>query len=281
MLADLARSFYFASCTVRLTIARIAEHPLIAFPQPSDPQGTGLWRYMDVDKFKWMVQEGRLLMPAAGLLGDPFEGTTPQGELRWWGEEASKIRSVEQRKIVEANRIKLSAFAKAFRTHYYVSCWHMNEYENAAMWKLYTSGPESLAVRTTFSTLCDCLPAHVLVGMVRYLDYVTARLPTMNMFEYIMHKRIQLEFEHEVRAVAFGLTPDLAGDSLLKEHLFLKEGDPSFRVYAPPLDLKQLVQSVVVNPDSSPAFASEMTTLCASHGLPLPTRSQMAVAPVS
>jgi hypothetical protein len=108
------------------------QHP--AFPQPADP-GAVLWRYMSIDKFKWLVSERRLFMPVATKLGDPFEGTTPQGELDWWRGEAERATSKEQREIIEQNRVKLSAFAKAFQGHYYVSCWHMNRYENDAMWK--------------------------------------------------------------------------------------------------------------------------------------------------
>lgn len=73
-------------------------HP--AFPQPRDPESTILWRYMDVDKFKWLVSEGRLFMPAAELLGDPFEGTTPQAELQWC-DEAAKAASEEHRNILQ------------------------------------------------------------------------------------------------------------------------------------------------------------------------------------
>ena len=254
------------------------QHP--AFPQPADPQDTILWRYLDVDKFKWLVSERRLFMPAADLLGDPFEGTTPQGELQWWHDEAAKATSEEHRKILQENRAKLSAFAKAFRRHYYVSCWHINRHENLAMWRLYTQQSESVAIRTSYAVLQDCLPSHVLTGLVRYLNYTTERLPTMNMFQYIMHKRVQLAFEQEVRSVAFGLTPANLGASRLQEHLFGKEGDPGFRVYAPPVEVNRLVQSVVFHPEASPAFVLEMTAYCADHELPPPVQSELKQHPV-
>jgi hypothetical protein len=255
----------------------IYQHP--AFPQPDDPQAV-LWRYLDFDKFTWLVTERRLLMPAAEQLGDPFEGTTPQGELDWWRDLAAKADTEEQRKIIEANRVKLSQFAMGFKGHYYVSCWHMNQHENDAMWKAYTSGPRSAAIRTTFAALRACLPSYVDIGMVRYLDYVNGRLPTMNMFEYIMHKRIQLSFEQEIRAVAFGLLSDELGGAEFRENLFEKEGNAGFRAYAPPIDLTRLIHGVVPHPRATPEFITEVTALCANHSLPSPGRSEMNREPV-
>lgn len=236
---------------------------------------------MDLDKFKWLVSERHLFMPVAELLGDPFEGTTPRGDLRWWRDEAAKAISEKHRKILRENRSKLSAFAKVFKSHYYVSCWHINRHENSAMWKLHTQHAESVAIRTTFAVLRDCLPSHVLTGMVRYLDYSTERLPTLNMFEYIMHKRIQLAFEQEVRAVAFGLTPThLGGGSRLQEHLFEKEGASGFRVYAPPVDVNRLARALVFHPGASPACVFKVTAYCADHGLPPPVQSDLKQEPV-
>jgi hypothetical protein len=53
-------------------------HP--AFPQPADRNET-LWRYVDAVKFEWLLATGRLFMPTADKLGDPFEGTTRTGSL--------------------------------------------------------------------------------------------------------------------------------------------------------------------------------------------------------
>ena len=77
--------------------------------------------------------------------------------------------------IIEANRAKLSAFAKGFKGHYYVSCWHINQHENDAMWKAYTCSSRSVAIRTTFAALRTCLPSYVDIGIVRYLDYRSAK----------------------------------------------------------------------------------------------------------
>ena len=48
------------------------QHP--SFPQPSN-LNISLWRYMDIEKFKWLIQEKRLYMPTTEKLGDCLEGS--------------------------------------------------------------------------------------------------------------------------------------------------------------------------------------------------------------
>ncbi len=133
-------------------------HP--AFPQPADTSVT-LWRYLDSEKFRWLAEHSRLLMPSADKLGDPLEGTTPDGELEWWQRAAAIADTEEKRQIIGENREKLSRFAQAFHNHYYVSCWHTNPHENYAMWDCYTRTPEAVAIRTTYEALSGCVPSYV------------------------------------------------------------------------------------------------------------------------
>ena len=129
-------------------------HP--AFPQPKD-KSISLWRYMDFDKFEWLVENRRLFMPCADRLGDPFEETTPAGDVQWWLRKAKNASSAEQKRIIKHNRKLISHMAQNFRDHYYVSCWHSNEEQSDAMWKLYAKGNEGLAIRTTTKNLHDSL----------------------------------------------------------------------------------------------------------------------------
>ena len=69
------------------------------------------------------------------------------------------------------------------------------------------------------------------------------RLPSMNMFEYIMHKDSYYSFEREVRAVAFAPAAELADNSFY-ENMFVLETVPDFRVCAPTVNLQQLIHGV-------------------------------------
>ena len=168
-----------------------------------------------------------------------------------------------------------SEMAVQWRKGYFVSCWHMNQHENNAMWKCYCEGADAVAMKTTYSKLRSCLRPHVFLGVVRYIDYTTERLPSLNMLEYITHKQLHFRFENEVRAVCVAFL-----DNTEAVPLFEKEDQPGVYVYAPNVDLSHLIEAVVLHPDATPAFEASMAALCSSKALPPPLRSRKLTAPV-
>ncbi len=57
---------------------------------------------------------------------------------------------------------------------YAVNCWHKNEVESVAMWKLYTSGEDGVAIQTTVGSLKSCLaqePRNLFIVEVEYSDH--------------------------------------------------------------------------------------------------------------
>jgi hypothetical protein len=255
------------------------QHP--AFPQPADPN-VRLWRYIDWFKFEWLVRYSRLYMPSVNDFPDKLEGTAPQGEVDWWERSIRNAPSPEQQAIIASNQEKILRFAKMFRPHYYVCCWHMNSAENPRMWHEYTKGPPSVAIRTTLSKLRQTLRAYVEIGVVRYIDYGTDRLPeALNMFEYIMHKNAgPFAFEQELRAVALHpIEADVAAYRYFSEHFFEREEQPASKVFAPPVNLATLLDCVVLHPKSTLDHQARAAALCTEHGLPPPVRSIAAVAP--
>lgn len=246
------------------------QHP--AFPAPPQTE-VSLWRYLDFDKFDWLVNSRRLFMPAAHFLGDPLEGTSPAGHLKWWNLQVKNAISEEQRQVIEKNKKLLLSFANAFRPNYYVSCWHMSELESKEMWQCYTKTPEAVAVRSSFRALRASLPAYVEIGMVRYINYATEQLPSLNMFEYIMHKSNGFSFEREVRAVAFPPATEGLGSSHFQANHFESETQKGFLVFAPEIDIAHLVHSVVVHPNATSEFFAKITSACESAGLSKPVNS--------
>ena len=245
-------------------------HP--AFPQPADPHAS-IWRFLARHKFEWMVKEGRLFMPSAAHLGDPLEGTQPAGDSNYWQSLIDGAQSEEQRRTIEHNRQLISRFAAAFRTRFYVSCWHMNDMLSPDMWTLYADNPKSVAVRTTLSKLRAALPAYIDIGMVRYVDYATDRLPTLNMLEYITHKNRVFARECEVRAVAMHPVVEGLDQQHFRENHFEVENNPAFRVFAPPVQLSLTIDSVFVHPRAPASYLEEVRLLCQEHGLPFPERA--------
>jgi hypothetical protein len=242
-------------------------HP--AFPPPPSLDAT-LWRYLDVEKFDWLVANRRNFMPSAQFLGDPLEGTAPAGHHHRWADLAQHAESDEQREIIKRNEEKLGQFAAAFRPHYYVSCWHVNERENLRMWRAYTKTPDAVAISTSYRALRAALPRYVEMGMVRYIDYSKERLPTLNMLEYITHKNVEFEFEQELRAVTLPPATDGLGAAHFRDNLFEMEARSEFRVFAPEFDVSSLVHRVVLHPEATPKFHQKIQQMCATAKLPQP-----------
>ena len=260
-----------------MTIAPTPDHP--AFPQPDD-LAARIWRYMDREKFEWLVNEGRLFMPAAGELGDPLEGSTPAGEVDWWIRQAENANDDEARRIIAHNRNFLSIMATNLRSNHYVSCWHMNPTENRAMWGCYTHHPEAVAIQTNYAVLRAELPHFVQMGLVRYIDYATARLPTMNMLEYITHKNEYYRSEAEVRAVVTpSFLPQVDQDAF-NDNYFQLESRPGFCIYAPRVNLATLIQRVILHPNATSIFETAMADLCSANGLPRPEKSEANRSPL-
>lgn len=245
-------------------------HP--AFPPPPSLDVI-LWRYLDFDKFKWLIENQRLFMPSAQFLGDPLEGTTPVGHEAWWKKLIANASSDSERKIIEENFKKITAFANNFRPNYYVSCWHMNSIENAKMWRAYTKSSDSVAIVTTFQVLRDELPEYVEIGMVRYIDYENEELPSLNMFEYITHKNINYCFEREIRAVVLPPPNKGLGFEHFQDNHFESEAQKGFLVYAPKLDIVKLVQRVILHPSASNNFVEKIDEICANSKIDKPIHS--------
>lgn len=256
----------------------VQSHP--SFPQPSSPDPS-LWRYMDFPRFEWMVERERLFIPTADDLGDHLEGTTPQADIDRWDRELAEADSDDRRKTILHNRSFFAHFAELLRKNYYVSCWHMNEFENNVMWGAYTRTEEAVAIRTTYADLRRKLPAFAFTGVVRYLDYGSQPLPDRtNMFEWIMHKEALYTGECEVRAVIVPPHDEERGLADFNAHHFRKADDPEFRLFAPPVNLSEIVQQVIVHPKATPEFRERVEALCESKGLPAPTQSRRHRTPV-
>jgi hypothetical protein len=67
-------------------------------------------------------------------------------------------------------------FRQAIR-EYLVSCWHMNEHESAAMWKLYSSSNEAVCIQSTYRRLRCSLEESVMIGEINYINYEMQRIP--------------------------------------------------------------------------------------------------------
>src|SRR5215203_3143565 len=155
-----------------------------SFPQPDDPS-VKVWRYLDLPRFIWMLSTGALAFARVDTLEDPFEGSIPSAVYdRWIDQHADLVETAQ----------------KGLRKQAFVSCWHANNTESEAMWRLYCGSREGIALQTTYEKLDASLPAGVFLGQVTYLDYECDMQPPRDRLGLLMRKRQAFEHEHEIRA---------------------------------------------------------------------------------
>ena len=122
------------------------------------PEGK-IWRYMDFAKFVSMLAHGGLFFPRADLLGDPFEGSFSRANERLRPSMYPDIKDLDK------HFATLGSFLKWSRGWTMVCCWHMNDTESAAMWKLYAQKGYGIAIQTTYRLLRQALPDDVKVAV--------------------------------------------------------------------------------------------------------------------
>jgi hypothetical protein len=166
-------------------------HPSCPQPETGDVY---VWRYLDLARLVSIVANKKLNLPRVDKLGDEFEGSVTRGVMERFAQQYPDGDHV--------------AALKQFRQETWVSCWHENESESEAMWRLYCQPHDGVALRTTYQRLDDSLPDAMFLGQVTYVDYegtgIVPTLEVLNGFGPMMHKRTAFAHEREIRKVVFG-----------------------------------------------------------------------------
>jgi len=172
------------------------------------------------------------------------------------------------------------AFAAYFRRvqmpSYMINCWHLNEQESAAMWRLYCQTTEAIAIRTSVTRLKQCFastPERIFIGRVKYLDYSKDEMPfgfsgartgqekQTYFFPPFFSKRNSFAHEMEVRAVTFQPNPVQAVEvgitvqvdlEVLIERVYVAPGAPDWFVRTARSVIKKFL------PEQVEVFASRL-----------------------
>jgi hypothetical protein len=217
-------------------------------PAPKTP----LWRFMDFAKFVSLLKDRALYFARADRLGDRFEGargiTARKAEwdeycLEYFREgmrnpppgyepQSADIIERESRRLLRD--FEMIGERDVLTT--YVSCWHENDGESEALWRLYCPPSSAgVAIRTDSSALNENLGDNpdIQIGRVQYIDFGKKFAGT---HDRIFWKRKSLSHEAEVRAVIKRFNPT-------EEEAVLM-----------PVDLSKLIGAVVVSPFAPPWF---------------------------
>ncbi len=224
------------------------------FSPPSD-EHVHVWRYMDFTRFVALLNSGSLCLTRCDQFDDHFEGTIPDQDIQTRLEAYKNEFPAKASLSAEQLSAVLGRLWKKYQRQYvFISCWHMTEYESAAMWRLYTKSNAIIAIQTTYAKLRNALPASFHIGEVNYIDHKTYINDEKEGFFSIMCKRKSFEHERELR-ICFVDSYEFQQDS--KDAQRFLTGNNTRLLESVPVDLQVLIESVRVAP-GEPAWLVEL-----------------------
>ncbi len=198
-----------------------------------------IWRYMDFTKFVSLLENKALFFPRADKLGDSFEGSFSRANIPTRTEIYGEVKPEY-----------ISEFNKLLREFTAISCWHINWYESAAMWKVYLKSNEGIAIRSNFERLKNSLKDKkndIYIGKVKYIDYEKEAVPEGSLQRFV-HKRKSFKYEAELRAVI---------QKLPRRGFSSRSKRPFDNGLFVPVDLDTLISRIYVAP-TSPEWLFEL-----------------------
>lgn len=214
-----------------------------------------IWRYTTFEQFADLLLRGKIFFSRLDHFEDPYEGTIPK-------------------QLEEKMDVKLRSRFISFRKSVYVNCWHINQYESDAMWKIYGDAKKGIVIKTTYSNLCKAfnLNKHqIYIGKINYNNILEFE---KNILNVALWKRPAFRHENELRAVyEFKKIPrrirNLDGSYRyldLRGFNVSKQDRSQYGVYIN-VDLNPLIQEVYVAP-FSPLWFKETVQLLLNKALP-------------
>lgn len=227
---------------------------------PPDRQSK-IWRYLDFAKFVSLLKDGVLVFNRSDKYEDPFEGTLPFVKL-----QTQEAKILAERLDTRYHGDKY--YNRIARTWVYLNCWHLNEHESMAMWKLYGYWDESVCIQSTYQLLDAALPEDVVLGSVKYIDYGHYQMPP-GWVQPFFHKWKSFDYENEVRAVAANFP---ISDGELARQIDSRAELSELEKLNPPVkritvDLNFLVERIYVSPLAESWFVDLVKDVTEKYGL--------------
>ncbi len=239
------------------------------FVAPENPDAP-IWRYMDFTSFVAMLEYQGIFFPRADHVSDPYEGAITRAS-----EEYRRRLRLELRKqgvkLAAREFRELDALYARVRSVIFISAWHVNRYESAAMWAQYGPARGSVAIQSTYRKLREALGSRVHIGMVRYISTRGQSSPAIDPLWRFMYKRKSFEHERELRAVIANFAALARRNA--RRHKRRAEA-PDWGVWRR-ADLNRLIDSVRIAP-SSPSWLVDLARrITRTYGLRKPVRQSV------
>jgi hypothetical protein len=216
-----------------------------------------IWRYVDFAKFVDMLATRSLYFACTSQMSDPYEGWMPRSHIA----ALASMHEAYLKQLKDAcdaalvfkpgldpaafdgiledarRKFHLPTLLREVNLKFGLSCWHINDDESEAMWRLYSSVGSGIAIESTDGKLKASLPTEgIVVDRVRYMNFERDEIEKGHPHYGLFIKRTAFEHEKELRATLLLPTPG--------------EGA------AVPCDLESLIVNIHIAPEAPPFYAS-------------------------
>jgi hypothetical protein len=231
-------------------------HPIFIQPQNENSK---VWRYMDFTKLVSLIDSRRLYFTRVDKFGDPFEGSWPRMNVIARQQIPDSIPEEGRDNFIKSME-NMREFSKNWPRYNAINCWHLNEHESAAMWKLYLKSDEGIAICSSYAKLKRCLIDEdtIFLGVVKYIDYETEWIQDGNVLAPFVHKRKSFEHEQEIRAL-------IAKWPVGEHELDFTKETISHGVQIK-VDIETLIERIYIAPSSPAWFADLVKAIVNRYG---------------
>lgn len=209
-----------------------------------------IWRYMDVSKFIALLHSESLFFSNINNFNDKYEGSYA-------------LENIESRNrlgyfgVIDEQFQKARDLNKKLRETMHVNCWHMNDHESEAMWKLYLNNDLGIVIQSTVDKLKKSLEnadENVHIGKISYIDYSKDLVPEKGMWGTFFYKRESFKHEQELRAIVCkGYEPEDIPENERHGTSVL-------------IDLESLVEKIYISPDSQGWYDEVIRSVINKYG---------------
>lgn len=232
-----------------------------------------LWRYLDLEKFKSILENKALFFCRADKFIDPFEGSIPKVEADYRIKEEKRNADLFEREFDEEQALKnitgLKSLHQKLKRGTIINCWHINNTESNAMWQLYLKDNEGVAIQTSKEKLykaIQAIPEKIGLSKVRYLNYETDKwyhatdYPQRgyNLYIPLIHKRVEFKHENEFRLI-YDVQDAVDSDDYWEQQ-------PNNKGKLISVDILELIEKIYLPPTIDPKAAFKIEQISKNLG---------------
>ncbi|MFC3393625.1 DUF2971 domain-containing protein [Brenneria rubrifaciens] len=255
---------------------------------------TELQRYMSFPKFIDLIDRNKIFLSKASCFEDKLEGClTFESDLLRSGdamlydiavsfsmptvrklteeekEQNDKLR--EDASLAYDNRVHHTVFGdipdkemsheviyNKYNEWIDVSCWHSNEHESMAMWKIYGGDDCAVCIVTDLERLINSIVESsdykLIIAKIAYISHQNDSFTYDHILSQYMHKAHFYSYENEVRILGYNPSTDIRGERMS----FGTDID---------INLSTLIKEIRVSPTAPNWFFNVVKSLCDKYSL--------------